>query len=167
VKRVSKCGLIVGFLIGTVAASVFWISRLPGAPSQYGPRFPITKDPLPTNALSGVGSETVGFDVYTNVKAPPDIKKNEALPVCKRSPWSISAQWDGCFHIRDTIWIEYDKKLYQIGHFEKKVSGEDTNRAFFTMTKELAIDKSRRVTERVIIPAIGFDETFGPFPFHP
>ena len=77
-KRVSKCGLIVGFLIGTVAASVFWISRLPGAPSQYGPRFPITKDPLPTNALSGVGSETVGFDVYTNVKPRRTLK--QALP---------------------------------------------------------------------------------------
>ena len=74
-KRVNKCGLIIGILIGAVAASVFWISRLPGAPSQYGSKFPMTKEPLPTNILSRVISGTVGFDVYTNVKAPPDIKK--------------------------------------------------------------------------------------------
>lgn len=164
-KRVNKCGVIIGILIGAVAASVFWISLLPGAPSQYGPKFPMTKEPLPTNILSRVISGTVGFDVYTNAKAPPDIKKNEALPVRKRSSWTISAQKNGYFYIYETIWIEYGGSLYRIGHFEKKVSGE-ANR-IFPMTKELAVDKSRQITERVTIPAVGFDETFGPFPFHP
>ena len=87
------------------------------------------------------------------------------MPVLKRSLWTISVQNSGYFYIRETIWIEYDGKLYHIGHFEKKVSGE-ANR-ILPMTKELVVDKSRQVTERVIIPAIGFDETFGPFPFHP
>ena len=165
-KRLSGCGLIAGVLIGAVAALVFWISLLPGAPSQYGPRFPIAEEALPTNAYMRASSGTVGFDVYTNVKVPPIIKKSDILPVVKHETWHAPIQQGGYVSAGRTIWIEYDGRLYRICQFDKRVPRNDDREArfYYHMTRELSIDESRRIAERVNIPELGFEETFGPFP---
>jgi len=160
VKRLS-IGLIIGVILGIIGSGVLFISLLPGAPSQYGPRFPVSNEAVPANAYAQAHSDAVGFDVYTNIKASPTIKKNDTLPVIKSRSWIISVQQDGYAHISGGVWIECEGRLYQIGHFAKMIPGE-ANRSF-PMSTEFSVDETRRITERVIIPDIGFNETFGPF----
>jgi hypothetical protein len=89
-KKPNGCGLAAGLLAGVAVAGVFWVSMLPGAPSQYGPRFPVSDEAVPANAVGQGHSGTVGFDVYTSVKGHPDIRRNEAVPVKKASAWGTS-----------------------------------------------------------------------------
>ena len=70
-------------------------------------------------------------------------------------------QQDGFIHVRRTIWVEYNARLYEVGHFDKRVLGGETR--FPAMTTELSINQMRRITERVTIPDVGFDVTVGPF----
>jgi hypothetical protein len=89
-KRFSALGFVIGVPVGVFIAGVFWIIPLIGAPSQFGPRFPVAKEPFPTNACAQVHSGREGFDIYTNIKVAPVIRKDERLPVLKRRSWNIS-----------------------------------------------------------------------------
>ena len=162
-KRLNVWGLVVGVLIGVSVASVFWIGVLIGSPTQHNSRFPVAKDPFPTNAYTRVHSGRVGFDVYINAKFAREIRKKEKLPVLKRGSGYIMAQQGGNVVIWGAIWIEYDRQFYKIGQYEKTFPGSGSDRLLFPMTKELVIDEARQITERFIIPDLGIDETFGPF----
>lgn len=81
-KRLKVCGFVIGLFVGVFASGFFWmVSMLPGAPSQYGPLFPISDAPIPADAVGKYRTGTVGFDVYTNFKKPPVIRKDDAVPI--------------------------------------------------------------------------------------
>ena len=154
-------GIIIGLVLGFVAGTLFWLSQLPGAPSQYEPRFPLAEETLPNDAKYS-GNGTVGFDFYTNPKASPELRKNSALPARKTSSWSTSSQRSGKYTIDETLWIEYGGKLYQVGQFDKEYQTQPNRE--LSMTRVISVDKARQITERIIVPDLDIDETFGPFP---
>lgn len=154
-------GLIIGLVLGIILGTVFWLLKLPGAPSQYSSRFPVAQGTLPENARHN-RTGTVGFDLYTNHKAPPVLRKEDTLPARKASTWSTSSQHNGKYILSETLWIEYERQLYQVGHFEKEYETQPNR--YMSMMKVLLVDQSRQITERIIIPDIDIDETFGPFP---
>ncbi len=154
-------GLTAGLVLGATSATVFWLLQLPGAPAPYSWRFPVSQTPLPESArYSGVG--TVGFDLYSNPKAPPVFRRTDPIPATHTSTWGISSGHDGKGSLTETLWIEHDRQLYQVGHFQRDYETQ-TNR-YMNMVKILSVDQARRVTERVIVADLDLDESFGPFP---
>ncbi len=155
-------GIIIGLALGIVVGTVFWLLQLlPGAPSQYEPKFPRSAETLPNNAKYN-GSGTIGFDLYINPKGPPELSKKSALPARKTSTWLTRSQRNGKYAIDETLWIEYGGKLYQVGHFDKEYQTQRDR--ILSMTKVISVDKARQITERIVVPDLDIDETFGPFP---
>ncbi len=153
-------GLIIGLVLGIILGTVFWLLKLPGSPSQYSPKFPVAQRALPDNARHN-RTGTVGFDLYTNPKAPPLLHKEDLLPAKKTSTWGTSSQHNGKYILSETLWIEHDRQLYQVGHFGKEYEIQPNR--YTSMIKILSVDQSRQIKERIIIPDIDIDETFGPF----
>jgi len=150
------CGLIVG--LGAGVALLLFI--LPGPPSAYKPRFPIVSEGLPKEALAHLSQRELGFDIYTNPKAKAVLKKATQLPTRKTTAWETSSGHDGTLLQRESIWAEYDGKLYEVGHFEKKYSTQPNR--FMSMMKIYTVDAARSLSVRILIPDIEVDETFGP-----
>ncbi|MFH1969883.1 MAG: hypothetical protein ABIJ53_06160, partial [Verrucomicrobiota bacterium] len=144
-----------------IIGTVFWLIKLPGSPSQYSFSFPVAQGALPENAKYD-GTGAVGFDLYTNHKALPELRKEDILPARKTSTWGTSSQHNGKYILAETLWIEHDRQLYEIGHFGKEYETQPNRN--MSMTKVLSVNQSRQITERIIIPDLDIDETFGPFP---
>lgn len=166
-KRLKVCGFVIGLFVGVFASGFFWmVSMLPGAPSQYGPLFPISDAPIPADAVGKYRPGTVGFDVYTNFKKPPVIRKDDAVPI-KRGFSASSAVGIGkqtIFQIHERIWLEYGGNLYKVGQFSKYYPLSITNLVYYTGSNELSVDEFRQLRWRKIISELNIDETFGPFP---
>lgn len=109
---------VAGSVVGLVVAGLFFLSMLPGAPSNYGPRFPMAKTPLPKEAVDNLESGIIGLDVYWSTKAPPIFKKDESIPFKKSSLWSGITQQNGIVYLNETAWVEYQGKLYPVFHFK-------------------------------------------------
>ena len=154
-------GLICGLLLGFGAGLVLLLISLPAPPSSSHSLFPIATTALPAEATQSLDANHIGFDLYRNPKARAILDKNKAIPTKCSSSWLASPGHDGTLHVNETIWAEYDGKLYQIAHFEKKYRTEPNKH--MDMLKVLQIEANRTFTIRVLLPEIEVDETFGPF----
>ena len=154
-------GLGSGFLLGIALGGGLWLWSLPGAPSNYRPRFPIATVPLPEMVRVNTNETHVGFDIYTNPKEPPVVLKETPLPTKEASARSSYSERDGSVRVRETLWIEYNGSLYEFGHFEKTYHAEPNR--LLVLVKTMAVDKARALRVRVQYPEIDIDETFGPF----
>ena len=163
-KLLSGCGLIIGFSIGVIVTTVCLTRLLYGHPlGQHGSRFPVAESALPTNAHVRARAGTVGANIYIHPDDNPVIYKGERVPVLKHGRRGLAMHQNGTAHIEESVWIKYGGHLYKIGQIDKKISGIHSKSTYLSTTRELSVDESRQITERVTIPEIGFDETFGPF----
>ena len=141
-------GLFVGLIVGTLLGMLIWITRLPGPPSQYHARHPIATEPLPDTAAHAV-PHTIGFDIYKNPKAPPIFGKDDETPKTNVRTWTKSSGHQGEINIRGSFWIEYGRKLYEIGQYQWR--GETSPNRHMSMITIQSVDTNRQLWERVII----------------
>jgi hypothetical protein len=147
---------------GVVAVIVFYLFLLPGAPSQYGPKFPV-EDSLPPQPLWHTTSDhRVGYDVYDNVKGRPLIAARVTLPTQKITTWVESGDQNGIYHMRQALWMEAHGILYKIASAEKNFTLAP-NKRFFTQTNTLLINPGRKFYLVIEAPELNIRETFGPY----
>jgi len=157
---------LIGALIGAglmlVLAVAVIIAILPKPPSAHGPRLPVSDSPAPAGAGAGCAPDEVGFDIYTNPKAPPVLRKDGSLPAVHTMMWSASSDHVGRFDLRKTIWLAIDGKLHKFVSFQDR--HETTPNRFVRLVTFVTVDEKRHLTFRAIAAELGIDRTFDPVP---
>ena len=148
----------IAFMIGVVFVVA---SILPGSPSSYPVRFPLTEGPLPEYVKAPLGNSKIGFDIYDNRKSGPLAGKRTRVPWEKRIDYLGSSQQNGLYYTQAPIWIEWKGELYVIADPDK--THELGPNRFFDLTKILTINTNREVYIRMIAPKVGIDDIFGPY----
>jgi hypothetical protein len=154
-------GALVGGILAAVATTIFFLSQLPGAPSQYSPTFPVVASPPPRSLWHPTSVNRVGYDIYGNIKGRPLLTADATIPTKKTTTWSASSQQNGIYYMRQTLWVEARGTLYEIANAEKQFN-LSPNR-FFAQVNTLSVTSDRKVSIIIEAPELDVRETFGPY----
>ena len=154
-------GVLVGGILAAIATTIFFFLQLPGAPSQYSPKFPVVASPPPKALWHSTSDNRVRYDIYGNVKGRPLIAADVTLPTKKTTTWSASSQQNGIYYMRQSLWVEAQGTLYEIASAEKQFPL--TPNRFFAQINTLSITPGRKVSITIEAPELDIRETFGPY----